>query len=473
MTQNNVTRGPAPGERTGQQIEDDAQRWQALKKVLPAAGIGHFVEWFDFGLYGTLATVISSTFFDNSNPQSALLSTFAVFAVGFIMRPIGGMFWGSRGDRHGRKNVLATVVILTSVSTFLLGVLPTYSQIGVWASVLLVLVRLLQGFAAGGESSGATALLLEYAPSGRRGFITSFIDVFGFLAFLAGAGLGLLLNTVMGEQMLNAWGWRIAFWVALPLGLIGVYLRLKLEDTPEFRAAQEGGEVTESPLRDSLKVAWKALLFCIGFVVVKAVGHWMLQTFMPSYLKTDLKYNQSQSFEVTVIGFAVIVVLVPFFGWLSDKVGRKPLMIGGCIGFVALSYPTLMLMGSGHFWAAVGAMAILGAFMAAIDGAINAAMPELFPTNIRYGSMSIGYNVAVSIFGGVTPYVATGLIGWTGNTYSPAFFIGAAALVSAIVIFLAPETAHRNLIARAGQQPETAEATAAVSASPAGTARPA
>lgn len=442
----------ADAQRSAQEIENDAQRRQALKKVLPAAGIGHFVEWFDFGLYGTLATVISATFFNSDNPQSALLSTFAVFAVGFIMRPIGGMFWGSRGDRHGRKNVLATVVILTSVSTFLIGVLPTYSQIGVWASVLLVLVRLLQGFAAGGESSGATSLLLEYAPSKHRGFVTSFIDVFGFLAFLAGAALGLLLTLTMGEDTLNSWGWRIPFWVALPLGLIGVYLRMKLEDTPEFLAAQEGGEVTDSPLRDSFKVAWKALLFCVGFVVVKAVGHWLLQTFMPSYLKTDLKYNQTQSFEVTVIGFLVIVVLVPFFGWLSDTVGRKPLMIGGCIGFVVLSYPTLMLMGSGHFWAAVAAMAILGAFMAAIDGAINAAMPELFPTNIRYGSMSISYNVAVSVFGGVTPYVATGLIAWTGNNYSPAFFIGAAALISMITIFLAPETAHRNLVARAGDQ---------------------
>lgn len=444
----------ADAQRSAQEIENDAQRRQALKKVLPAAGIGHFVEWFDFGLYGTLATVISATFFNSDNPQSALLSTFAVFAVGFIMRPIGGMFWGSRGDRHGRKNVLATVVILTSVSTFLIGVLPTYSQIGVWASVLLVLVRLLQGFAAGGESSGATSLLLEYAPSKHRGLVTSFIDVFGFLAFLAGAALGLLLTVTMGEETLNSWGWRIPFWVALPLGLIGVYLRMKLEDTPEFRAAQEGGEVTESPLRDSFKVAWKALLFCVGFVVVKAVGHWLLQTFMPSYLKTDLKYNQTQSFEVTVIGFLVIVVLVPFFGWLSDTVGRKPLMIGGCIGFVVLSYPTLMLMGSGHFWAAVAAMAILGAFMAAIDGAINAAMPELFPTNIRYGSMSISYNVAVSVFGGVTPYVATGLIAWTGNNYSPAFFIGAAALISMITIFLAPETAHRNLVARAGDEPQ-------------------
>lgn len=437
-------------EEMAQEIQSDADRWRALRRVLPAAGIGHFVEWFDFGLYGTLATVLAKNFFDQGNPSSALLSTFAVFAVGFIMRPLGGMFWGSLGDRHGRKNVLATVIILTSVSTFLIGVLPTYDQVGVWASVLLVLVRLIQGFAAGGESSGATTLLLEYAPSKRRGFVTSFIDVFGFLAFLAGAGLSLFLSVSLGEDVLNAWAWRIPFGVALILGFVGLYLRLKLEDTPEFLATQRSQETTSSPLRDSFRVAWKALLFCVGFVVVKSVGHWMLQTFMPSYLQSDLKYNQAQSFQVTVIGFAVIVILVPFMGLLSDRIGRRPLMIAGCVGFVLFSYPTLMLMGSGHFWAAVGAMSILGVFMAAIDGAINAAMPELFPTNIRYGSMSIAYNVAVAVFGGVTPYVSAWLITATNNVYAPAFYIGAAALISGIVFVLARETAHEPLRGRAG-----------------------
>jgi MHS family proline/betaine transporter-like MFS transporter len=438
-------------EETAQGIESDAERWRALRRVLPAAGVGHFVEWFDFGLYGTLATVLSQNFFDKDNPGSALLSTFAVFAVGFVMRPIGGMFWGSLGDRHGRKNVLATVIILTSASTFLIGVLPTYAQVGVWASVLLVVVRLLQGFAAGGESSGATTLLLEYAPSRRRGFVTSFIDVFGFLAFLAGAGLSLLLSATLGEDVLDAWAWRIPFWVALILGLIGLYLRLKLEDTPEFLATQATQKVTASPLRDSFRTAWKALLFCVGFVVVKSVGHWMLQTFMPSYLQSDLNYNQTQSFQVTVIGFAVIVVLVPFMGMLSDRIGRRPLMIAGCAGFVLLSYPTLILMGSGHFWAAVAAMSILGVFMAAIDGAINAAMPELFPTNIRYGSMSIAYNIAVAVFGGITPYVSTWLISATHNTYAPAFYIGAAALISGVVFVLAHETAHEPLRSRTGE----------------------
>jgi MHS family proline/betaine transporter-like MFS transporter len=335
------------------------------------------------------------------------------------------------------------------VSTFLIGVLPTYNQIGVWASVLLVAVRLLQGFAAGGESSGSTALLLEYSPSIRRGLVTSFIDVFGFMAFLAGAALGLFLTTVLGEETLLAWAWRVPFWIALPLGMIGLYLRNKLEDTPEFIAAQKKGEISSSPLRDSLSTAWKALLFCVGFVVVKSVGHWLLQTFMTSYLSNNLHYSRTQSFAVTVIGFSVIVVLVPFFGWLSDKVGRRPLMAVGCIGFIVASYPTLMLMGSGHFWAAVGAMAILGTFMAAIDGAINAAMPELFPTNIRYGSMSISYNIAVSIFGGVTPYVAAALITWTGNTYSPAYFIGAAALITLITVAVAPETGKRPLMTSA------------------------
>lgn len=439
-------RNPNGGEEAlALKIESDEDRVHALKRVIPTAGVGHFVEWFDFGLYGTLATVIGMNFFHKGDPQAAMLSTFAVFAAGFIMRPLGGIFWGSIGDRFGRKNVLATVVIATSAATFLMGVIPTYAQLGLWATVILVLLRLIQGFAAGGESSGATTLLTEYAPSKRRGFVTSFIDVFGFAAFLIGAGAVFLLTSIVGEAALNAWAWRLPFLLALPLGFIGVYLRVKLEDTPEFRAAQKMGKITKAPLRTSLKTSWKALLFCVGFVVVKSVGHWMLQTFMPSYLQTDLGYEQITSYAVTVVGFAVIILLVAPMGLLSDRFGRRPLMIFGCAGFVLFTYPVLMLMNLGNFWAAVLAISLLGIFMAAIDGAINAAISELFPTNIRYGSLSLSYNIAVSVFGGITPYVSTWLIASTGNRFAPAFYMMAAALASLITVLLSRETAHEPL----------------------------
>ncbi len=424
---------------------DDAGRARAMRKVILAAGAGHFVEWFDFGLYGTLATVISLNFFQQGNAQAALLAAFAVFGAGFVMRPLGGLFWGSLGDRIGRRTTLATVILVTSGATVVMGLLPTYEMVGLWAPLLLVVVRLVQGFAAGGESSGATTLLAEYAPSNRRGFVSSFVDVFGFAAFVVGAGLVLVFTSTLGTDALNTWGWRVLFLLALPLGLAGLYLRRRLEDTPEFRAVQAKGDVAKSPLRTSLRTSWKALLFCVGFVVIKAVGHWILQTFMPSYLQTDLHYTQPLSYGVTVIGLLAIAILVPFMGLLSDRIGRKPVMIAGCVGFLVLTYPTLMLMSVGNFWAATAAMVLLGIFMAAFDGASSAAMAELFPTNIRYGSMAIAYNFSVAIFGGITPYFATWLIASTGNTFAPAFYVMAAALITLITVLRARETFRKPL----------------------------
>jgi MHS family proline/betaine transporter-like MFS transporter len=433
--------GAAPSaEHSRRTAIDDAARARRMRKVIAAAGAGHFVEWFDFGLYGTLATVIALKFFEQGNDQAALLSAFAVFGAGFVMRPLGGLFFGSMGDRVGRKNTLALVILITSGATVVMGLLPTFDAVGLLAPLLLVVVRLVQGFAAGGESSGATTLLAEYAPSNRRGFVSSFVDVFGFASFVAGAGLVFLFTSTFGADALSSWGWRALFMLALPLGLAGLYLRQRLEDTPEFRAIQERGEVAASPLRTSLRTSWRALLYCVGFVVLKAVGHWILQTFMPSYLQKDLGYSQQLSYGVTVVGLLAITILVPVFGLLSDRIGRKPVMLVGCAGFVVLTYPTLVLMSQGTFWAAAGAMILLGIFMAAFDGAMSAAMAELFPTNIRYGSMAIAYNVSVALFGGITPYFATWLIASTGDRFAPAFYVMAAALVTGLVVLRSRET---------------------------------
>lgn len=423
----------------------DSSAQRHMGKVIAAAGAGHFVEWFDFGLYGTLATAISMHFFKAGDSGAALLSAFAVFGAGFVMRPLGGLFFGSMGDRVGRKTTLALVVLITSGATAVMGILPTWHAVGIVAPLLLVIVRLVQGFAAGGESSGATTLLAEYAPPGRRGFYSSFVDVFGFLAFVVGAGLVLAFTALLGEDALNDWGWRAMFLIALPLGLIGLYLRQRLEDTPEFRAIKGRGETVHNPLRRSLRTSWKALLFCICFVVIKSVGHWILQTFMPSYLQTDLGYSALVSYGVMVVGFLFIILLVPVFGRLSDSIGRKPVMIAGCAGFIVFTYPTLMLMSAGNFAAAAVAMMILGLFMAAFDGAMSAAMAELFPTNIRYGSMAIAYNISVAIFGGVTPYFATFLISTTGSNFAPAFYVMAAALVTLIAVLRARETYKQPL----------------------------
>lgn len=416
-----------------------------LRKVLLATGIGHFVEWFDFGLYGTLAVIIGVQFFQAESPAVALLSSFAVFGAGFIMRPLGGLYFGSLGDRIGRQKVLATVILLTSGATFVMGLLPTFSQIGIAATVLLVITRLIQGFAAGGESSGATTFLAEYAPTARRGYFTCWIDNFGFMAFVAGSGLVFLLTATLGEATMSDWGWRIPFLIAGPLGLVGLYLRKHLEDTPEFLEMVKSGKTEASPLRTAVTTAWGALLFCVGFVVIKAVGHWTLQTFMPSYLSTELHYSKLDSYAITTVGLFAIAVMVPFMGYLSDKFGRKPLMLAGCAGFILFTYPAMMVMARGDMLSAVLAMLLLGAFIAAFDGACSAAMAELFPTSIRYGGMAIAYNVAVAFFGGITPWFSAYLMTATGNPFSPAYYVMGAALITFLTVLRAKETAGQPL----------------------------
>ncbi|AST68807.1 MFS transporter [Kosakonia cowanii] len=436
-----------PVQESLDRVAADAQAGgsRKLRKVLLATGIGHFVEWFDFGLYGTLAAIIGLQFFQSSSPSVALLSSFAVFGAGFIMRPLGGLFFGSLGDRKGRQKVLATVILLTSGATFVMGLLPTYHQIGITATVLLVITRLVQGFAAGGESSGATTYLAEYAPTARRGYFTCWIDNFGFMAFVVGAGLVFLLTAALGESTMNDWGWRIPFLIAGPLGWVGLYLRRHLEDSPEFLEAMKSGQIETAPLRKAVTTAWRALLFCVGFVVIKAVGHWTLQTFMPSYLATELHFSKLNAYAITTIGLFSVAVLVPFMGYLSDKYGRKPLMLAGCAGFILLSYPAMMIMANGDVLSAVLAMVMLGAFIAAFDGACTAAMAELFPTNVRYGGLSIAYNFAVAFFGGITPWFSAWLITSTGDKFSPAFYVMGAALITFITVMRARETAGQPL----------------------------
>lgn len=426
-------------------MQEEAHEARRLRKVLLATGVGHFVEWFDFGLYGTLAAIIGMQFFQSSSPAAALLSSFAVFGAGFVMRPLGGLWFGSLGDRIGRQKVLANVILLTSGATFVMGLLPTWQQVGLLAPALLVITRLVQGFAAGGETSGATTYLAEFAPARRRGYFTCWIDNFGFMAFVAGSGLVFLLTASLGETAMNEWGWRIPFLIAGPLGIVGLYLRTRLEDSPEFTAAVRAGKTAQTPLRTAVTSAWRALLFCVGFVVIKAVGHWTLQTFMPGYLSTELHFSKLDSYAITTLGLFAIAVMVPFMGYLSDRFGRKPLMLAGCGGFILFTWPAMMVMAQGDMLSAMLAMLVLGAFIAAFDGACSAAMAELFPTGVRYGGMSIAYNFAVAFFGGITPWFSAYLITTTGTPFSPAFYVMGAALVTFLTVMRAKETAGQPL----------------------------
>src|SRR5215208_3497721 len=408
-----------------------------LRRAIVGASIGNTVEWFDFATYSFLAVTLAAVFFPSGNPTAALLSTFAIFA---------GLFFGPLGDKIGRQRVLATVIILMSLSTFVIGLLPPYATIGVWAPLLLVVARCLQGFSAGGEFGGASTFLAEYSPDDRRGFLVSWLEFSTLIGFLMGSILVLLLTTVLPEDALVSWGWRIPFLLAGPLGIVGLYIRLRLEDTPEFRALKESGEVARSPLRESITENWKQILQVGGLVIIQNVGFYVVLSYMTTYFQDPLGFSPTAASLSTTITLLVGMALIPPLGALSDRVGRKPLLLASCIGYVVLTYPLFLLLNTGNLFAAILAQVALGALLAVFISTSIAALTELFPTRVRYGGFSIGYNFSVAIFGGSSPYLAQYLVSSTGSPLSPAFIVIIAAVATLLVVLTLRETAGTDLL---------------------------
>ncbi|MFJ3333306.1 glycine betaine/L-proline transporter ProP [Streptomyces sp. NPDC086766] len=418
-----------------------------VKRAVKAAALGNAMEWFDFGVYSYIAVTLGKVFFPSGNPTAQLLSTFGAFAAAFLVRPIGGMVFGPLGDRIGRQKVLATTMIMMAVGTFAIGLIPSYATIGVGAPLLLLAARLVQGFSTGGEYAGATTFIAEYAPDKKRGFLGSWLEFGTLVGYVGGAGLVTLMTALLSTEDLTSWGWRIPFLIAGPMGIIGLYLRLRLEETPAFAAEAEKAESRRPkvPLREMVAGQWKALLLCMALVLIYNVTDYMLLSYMPSYLTSELKYDETHGLLV-VLGVMVLMMIVqPFAGALSDRIGRRPMIAAGCAGFLFLSVPALLLIRQGSLLAVALGMGALGLLLVCFTASMPAALPALFPTRVRYGSLSIGFNISVSLFGGTTPLVVTALIGATGNVMMPAYYMMAASLIGGAAVWFMAESAGRPL----------------------------
>ncbi|TXS55352.1 glycine betaine/L-proline transporter ProP [Streptomyces sp. t39] len=438
--------------RTDITVTDEA----AVKRAVKAASLGNAMEWFDFGIYSYLAVTIGHVFFPSGNETAQLLSSFATFAVAFLVRPLGGMFFGPMGDRIGRKKVLALTMILMAVGTFAIGLIPSYSAIGFWAPVLLILFRLVQGFSTGGEYGGASTFIAEYAPDKRRGFFGSFLE-FGTLAgYIGAAGLVTALTALLGDAAMEDWGWRVPFLVAGPLGLVGLYLRLRLDETPAFQKledesahASEAADTVETSTKGDLakifRQYWPTLILCIALVGAYNITDYMLLSYMPTYLSDELGYSETHGLLILLGVMAALMAVINQVGRLSDRFGRKPLLMTGMLGFLVLSAPAFLLIGQGSILAITAGMLMLGLSLVCLLGTMSAALPALFPTQVRYGSLSVGYNLSASLFGGTTPLVITALISWTGSNLMPAYYSMAAALVGVIAVACMKETAQQPL----------------------------
>jgi MFS transporter, MHS family, proline/betaine transporter len=415
------------------------------RAAIVAGVIGNALEWFDFAVYGYFVPVISRLFFPATTPIVSLLLTFSVFGVGFVMRPVGSIVFGQYGDRHGRKRALSAVIFLMAISTFVVGCLPTYATVGVLAPLLLVIARLAQGLSGGGEWGGAAAYLVEYAPPGRRGLIGSWQQVSVGCGFLLGSLTAALLSTSLSPDALMSWGWRIPFLLGVAIGGVGFYLRWRLDETPAFIEVEKHGEVAKSPLIRALTTYRKPTLLAFGITVHNTVGYYAVLIYITSWLTTAVNMPHSTALWIGTACLVVFVILVPLMGALSDRVGRRPLFIVSCTGYIVLAYPMFLLASSGVTAYAFAAQLVLVVLLAVYAGPSPAVYCELFPTQVRYTALSVGYNIPVAIFGGFAPFIATGLIHVTGSILAPAFYLMAGAAITLITMIWVKETAFTPL----------------------------
>jgi MHS family proline/betaine transporter-like MFS transporter len=415
------------------------------RAALVAGVIGNVLEWYDFAVYGYFVPIISQLFFPASTPIVSLLLTFSVFGVGFVMRPVGSVVFGHYGDRYGRKRALSAVIFLMAISTFAVGLLPTYASVGVFAPLLLVIARLAQGLSGGGEWGGAAAYLVEFAAPGKRGVTGSWQQVSVGGGFLLGSLTAALLNMALSPEEMVAWGWRIPFILGVIVGGVGGYMRWRLDETPKFAEVVAHGDVTQSPLKEAFTVFKKPTLLAFGITLHNTVAYYAVLIYMTTWLTNIVKMPRSTALWIGTFCLVVFVVTVPLMGALSDRVGRRPLFIASAAGYVILAYPMFLLASTGTIWGALVAQLVLVILLAVYSGPGPAVYCELFPTRVRYTALSVGYNIPVAIFGGFAPFIATWLIQSTGSILAPAYYVIAASLVTLVTMIWVKETAFTPL----------------------------
>ncbi|MDB5055206.1 MAG: transporter [Bacilli bacterium] len=421
---------------------------EVAKKAVVATALGNAMEWFDFGIYSYLAVTIGKVFFPEMSATVQLVYTFATFAIAFVVRPFGGMLFGMLGDRLGRKKILTITLLMMALATLSIGLIPSYASIGTMAPILLLIARLVQGFSTGGEYSGAMTFIAESTPDKKRGFMSSGLEVGTLVGFIAGSGIVTLLTYILGPEKMLAWGWRIPFFIAAPIGLIGLYLRNHLEETPAFEAMEQAktNENKSVSIKDILVYHRKSLL--IGMIVVffYNVVDYMVLSYMPSHLTSVLGYGETKGLLLILIVMFIMIPIVLMMGYFGDRIGNKRVIQGGLVGLMILSIPSFLLIESGNNWLVFLGLMILAIFLASFQGTMPSLLPSLFFTDVRYGALAITYNISASLFGGTTPLLMAWLIKITTNRMVPAYYLIVSSLIGIVVVtYFVKETSGKSL----------------------------
>ncbi len=416
-----------------------------LRKVTIAAVAGTVIEWFDFAIYGFMAPIIAVTFFPEGSRVIGLLQTFAIFAVAFALRPVGGAFFGMMGDRVGRKRVLALTVMLMSAATAVIGLLPSYHAIGIWATILLTLARCVQGLSAGGEYAGAVTYVIEHAPDHQRSRYSSWMPAATFASFAVAALLSYFLTANLSSEAMHAWGWRVPFLVAAPLGLVALYIRRRLDESPLFQQVLDGPPTVHAPLSQTLREQWRPMLRLGSYISLTALSFYIFSTYMTTFLREVIHLPSDQVLMSNVIALTFAAVMAPIIGRICDRVGRRATMITSAVLLGGLSIPAYLLASDGTIGHALFAQLLLAAGAVTANVVTAVLLCEVFPTEVRYTASAITYNLSYAIFGGTAPFVATFLIATTGNNLAPAIYITIVAVGAFVAALLIPETANRTL----------------------------
>lgn len=414
---------------------------QVQTKALVASLIGSSIEWFDFFLYGTMASLVfNKLFFPSADPSVGLLLSYLSFGLPFFIRPLGGVIFSHIGDKIGRKKTLVLTLSLMGGATVLIGLLPDYDSIGIWAPILLVLMRLIQGLGIGGEWGGALLLAVEYSGKGRRGFFGSIPQMGVTIGMLLGT-LAISLMSALPDEQFMSWGWRVPFILSAALVFVGLWIRNGINETPAFEAAKASGNIAKVPIIDTFRYHWKSVLIAVGAKVVETAPFYIFSTFVIAYATKYLGYDRITVLNAVTIATLVTTIAIPYMGKLSDRIGRKPLYIAGTIAMMLFAFPYFYLLSlKSALWLTVATVIALGILWAPVTAVLGTMFSEIFSTNVRYTGVTVGYQLGAALAGGTAPLIATALLSTFGTWIPIALYIVLSGIISLIAISATKET---------------------------------
>ncbi len=401
----------------------------SIKKVVASTMIGNGLEWYDYALYGHFAALISIHFFPKGDPTVALLATFGIFAVGFFMRPLGALFFGYIGDKYGRKNALALSILMMAIPTACIGLLPTYETIGIMAPILLTLIRLVQGIAVGGEFGGCIVYLVEHAHEGNKNFLGSASISSMFFGVLLGALVSTLLSNLMNKEDFLSWGWRIPFIMGFFIGVVGLYIRNKLDESPAFLDAKETGHLSDKPVKEAIRTNYREILLAIGVYLAVTIPFYIQTVFMKTFMVKYLGFDENSSFIIISVVLSLMLVVTPFAALLCDNFNREKIMKIVLAAYIIFALPFIYMAETAQFGIVLAAQLVFSAILAFYLAPIPALLVDIFPTRTRYTGMSLACNLSAAIFGGTTPMLLT----WAITKYDSFYVISIAIIFAAVV----------------------------------------